>query len=241
MSMNLSGMDDRVVRVLVQLNRDFYHQFGVSFAESRITPPPGYLKILSGLSPENTHNVLDIGCGDGRFSRFMFDHGLSAPYTGVDFSDSLLSLSTSQAGRFICRDLSEPDCLAGLGSFDLIVCFSTLQHIPGHRNRLRLLQEMRDHLDPAGRLILANWQFLDSDRQKRKVRDWAEIGLSSTDVEPTDFLLSWQRGGFGYRYVAYLPEGYTLNLAESAHLKIIDQFLSDGREGNLNLYTVWSG
>jgi SAM-dependent methyltransferase len=139
---------------------------------------------------------------------------------------------------FLQRDLSGRDCLAGLGSYELVGCLATMQHIPGRHNRLRLLQEMAAHLAPDGRIVLSNWQFLDSERQRRKITPWQQAGVREADVEPNDFLLTWKRNGRGYRYVAFIDESETAELAKTAGLRCLAQFRSDGREGNLNLYTV---
>ncbi len=233
-------MDEAVARRLVALNEAFYERFAEPFAASRATPPPGFARLLAHL-PAAPSCVLDVGCGDGRFGRFLRarDPAIdpTTGYTGVDFSAPLLAAGEAP-GHLLRRDLSRPGALDGLGSFDWVVCLSTLQHIPGRDHRARLLREMRDCLRPGGRLALANWQFLDSPRQRRKLRPWAEVGLAAADVEPGDYLLAWQRGGYGLRYVALLDAAATAALAEAAGLAVLAQFRSDGREGDLNLYTI---
>lgn len=230
-------MDEAVARKLVALNAEFYERFAGPFSASRAAPQPGYERLVPYI-PADGAAILDVGCGNGRFGRFVGARGIRADYTGVDFSKQLLSNAEILSGQFLQRDLSLPDCLAGLGDFDLIVSLSTLQHIPGRANRERLLREMADHIRPGGRIILANWQFLGSPRQRRKIRPWSEAGLRETDVEPGDFLLSWRRGGFGLRYVALLDEAAIHDLARFTDFRVAKQFCSDGREGNLNLYTI---
>ncbi len=97
---------------------------------------------------------------------------------------------------------------------------------------------MAARLAPGGRVALANWQFTASERQRRKIRPWSEAGITAADVEEGDYLLSWQRGGYGLRYVALLDESETRRLAAAAGLRVVESFRSDGREGELNLYTV---
>jgi len=233
-------MDDEVARRLVALNEAFYERFAAPFAASRAAPPPGFGRLAAHL-PAAPRRVLDVGCGDGRFGRFLrarAPSGDPAPdYTGVDFSAPLLAAGTA-AGQLLRRDLSRPGALDGLGQFDLVVCLSALQHIPGHERRAGLLGEMAGRLGPGGRLALSNWQFMDNARQRRKLRPWAEVGLSAADVEPGDYLLSWRRGGHGLRYVALLDAAATAALAQAAGLAVLAQFRDDGREGDLNLYTV---
>ncbi len=231
-------MKDEVEQSLLSLNRQFYDQFARPFAESRAQPQPGFYQLLEYIHPEDC-TLLDVGCGDGRFGRFLSDNALPLEYTGIDFTEKFLQYArTGHHGTYLLRDISEPDCLDGLGQFDVIVCLATMQHLPGLRRRSRLLSEMAAHLTVGGRILLSNWQFLSSDRQRRKLVAWSEIGLSKDDVAAEDYLLSWQRDGLGYRYVAHLNEEATRELASMAGLRIIDQFRIDGREGDLNLYTI---
>jgi tRNA (uracil-5-)-methyltransferase TRM9 len=231
-------MNEATIQRLLSLNQSFYDSMAESFTESRLNPPPSFDQLLAKM-PRPCPRLLDVGCGNGRFGHFLQTHQAVQQYTGVDFSQELLARARSVVdGEFYSRDLSRPDSLDGLGTFDVIVCLAAMHHLPGRHNRLRLLRDMKAHLAADGRLILANWQFMDSERQRRKIRPWAEIGLSNQDVEPNDYLLTWQRQGFAYRYVCKIDATETAALATDAGLQIIDQFRSDGREGNLSLFTV---
>lgn len=232
-------MDETLARRLVALNEAFYARFAAPFAASRAGAQPGFTRLLPYV-PAGRARLLDVGCGDGRFGRFLDAQGLDIDYVGVDFSAGLLGAATGP-GRFLRRDLSRAGSLDDLGQFAFVVCLATLQHIPGQDNRARLLVEMAACLLPGGYVALANWQFTASDRQRRKIRPWAEAGIDATAVEVGDYLLSWQRGGYGLRYVALLDEAETQRLAGAAGLRVVEQFHSDGREGNLNLYTVLAG
>jgi len=229
-------MDETVVRRLVALNEVFYARFAAPFAASRAGAPPGFARLLAYV-PAGRPRLLDVGCGDGRLGRFLAAQGLDVEYVGVDFSADLLGAATGP-GRFIRRDLSRVGSLDDMGQFALVACLATLQHIPGRDNRARLLGEMGARLSPGGHVALANWRFTASERQRRKIRPWSEAGLDPADVEAGDYLLSWRRGGYGLRYVALLDEAETQRLADAAGLRVVAQFHSDGREGDLNLYTV---
>lgn len=231
-------MTEATARRLVELNRVFYDAFATPFVETRAEPQPGFARLATYLPP-GPHTLLDVGCGDGRFARYLRELGHSLTYTGLDLTSGLLALARSAPDDVLLeRDLSAPGSLEGLGQFSCIACLSTLQHIPGHDRRLALMQAMDAHLAPGGLLFLGNWQFLDSPRQRRKLRDWSVVGIDPGDVEPEDHLLSWQRGGRGLRYVAYLNEGATRRLVAEAGLRLLDTFRSDGREGDLNLYSI---
>jgi tRNA (uracil-5-)-methyltransferase TRM9 len=231
-------MHDKTRHHLLQLNREFYRYLAEPFARSRLRPQPAFPRLADSL-PDPCPNFLDVGCGEGRLGRFLLARRRIGGYTGVDFSAELLAQARATTpADFYERDLSESGCLEGLGCYSAIACLATLQHLPGRANRARLLAEMGRHLATDGRLILANWQFLDNARQQRKITDWTAVGLTAAAVEPGDYLLNWQRDGFGLRYVCLIDAAETAALAQAANLQIIDSWRSDGKEGNLNLYTI---
>jgi 2-polyprenyl-3-methyl-5-hydroxy-6-metoxy-1,4-benzoquinol methylase len=235
-------MDEETAARLLALNRTFYDQLADPFAESRQRPQPGFEQLLAYL-PARCQSVLDVGCGEGRFGRFLAGAGFEGRYRGVDFSEKLLRAAAARLparldSAFQARDLAAGDALAGLGDYSLVACLAVLQHIPGRARRVSLLREMGRRLKPGGRVFLSTWQFLGSPRQRRKVVPWQEAGIDPASVEPGDHLLTWRGGGAGLRYVAYIDEAETSRLAAEAGLDVLAQFRSDGREGDLNLYTV---
>jgi 2-polyprenyl-3-methyl-5-hydroxy-6-metoxy-1,4-benzoquinol methylase len=234
-------MDDVTAARLLALNRRFYDEQADPFAESRRRPQPGFDRLLRHL-PQPCESVLDVGCGEGRFGRFLAGAGFDGLYRGVDFSDKLLASAAAQLpaqldSAFQVRDLAAARALDGLGRFPVVACLAVLQHIPGRACRVRLLREMGEHLQPGGVLFLSTWQFLDSARQRRKLVPWEEVGLDGATLEAGDYLLTW-RGGSGLRYVAYIDAPETGRLAAESGLRVVESFRSDGREGDLNLYAV---
>jgi len=231
-------MEPETARRLLDINQKFYTGFAEPFAETRSTPQPGFSKLLDYL-PWPCQTVVDIGCGNGRFGKFLAQFKPDFVYTGVDFTEPFLEIAgNSISGDFISRDISKPGFLEGQGKYDLAVCLATLQHIPGMQNRLSILKEIADHILDHARIFVSNWQFIKSDRQMRKILDWKIVGIRPDEVDPDDYLLSWQRNGQGVRYVHLIDQPEMSWLAAAAGLIIIDQYYSDGKEGNLNLYTV---
>jgi SAM-dependent methyltransferase len=231
-------MEEAIVKKLLMLNQKFYDGLAEPFAESRSRPQPGFFLILDEL-PDPCDYFLDVACGEGRLGRFLQARDKIRWYTGVDFSGELLAKAQAiTMGDFHQRDISRPGSLYGLGSYDCATCLAAMQHLPGQKARINLLNEMKLSLNPNGRIIISNWQFMDSERQRRKIVDWDKVDINKTDVEANDYLLTWRRNGYGLRYVSLIDEEETAVLAEAAGLKIVKQFRSDGREGNLSLYTI---
>lgn len=233
-----SLMIPEVAERLYKINRDFYRQFAASFAETRDQPQPGFIRLVPFL-PMAKNDVLDIGCGEGRFGRFLSSQGALTSYSGLDFSTELLFRAENKVnGRYFIRDFSQSDWHNDLETYDVVACLATLQHIPGALRRVEFLSQMSELLKPDGRIFLSSWQFPSSSRQRRKIIPWEEIGLTTRDVEPDDFLMSWQRGGRGIRYVNYIDSSSLKTLSQGAGLTMEHTFRSDGKEGDLNLYAV---
>lgn len=233
-------MQEEIVKRLLAINREFYRQFASPFAETRAYPQPGFYQLIDFI-PKPCKKMLDVGCGEGRFGRFVLNRNLVEQYTGVDFSHEIVGIAKeSVKGQFFLRDLSRQGSLNELGEFNLIACLATLQHIPGRFNRLNLLREMGTHLTANGIIFLSNWQFLESERQRRKIADWSQVNIDPTKLEENDYLIGWQRNGIGFRYVNCINSNEMEWLAKSVGLNVSGQFRADGQEGNLNLYSILS-
>ncbi|OIO95756.1 MAG: hypothetical protein AUK03_05010 [Anaerolineae bacterium CG2_30_64_16] len=90
-------MNHQTRTALAELNHAFYTQFADDFARTRRTWPPGCERILPYLRPGA--NVVDLGCGNGRFLRFLVAHGWLGTYVGVDNSPGLLEIAAGEMGR----------------------------------------------------------------------------------------------------------------------------------------------
>ena len=236
-------MDADITKQLIELNRKFYDQFGESFSATRQRLQPGVKQILDSIQADKS--VLDLGCGNGHFLRTLHDRGHQAALLGADFSLPLLREAESTLGvEFRALDLMQlsavSDQLSVADGWDVITMFATMHHIPSREVRLDILRTVKKLLKPNGKFILSNWQFLNSDKLKARVQPWGRVGLSDSDVDEGDYLLDWRSGGEGLRYAHQFSEGELFGLAEQAQMKVEASFLSDGENGRLGLYQIWS-
>ena len=238
-------MDSKTAARLIELNRDFYTRFGESFSATRHRIQPGVRRILEML--EGDESILDLGCGNGEFTRELAKRGHRGPYLGVDFSLPLLQEADSAldgfSAKFLQVDLTHlsafSDQLSAFGKWSLITAFAVLHHIPSYDLRLNILRTVRRLLKDNGRFIHSNWQFLNSEKLRARIQPWEAATVSESDVEAGDHLLDWRSGGTGLRYVHHFNEQELSKLAGASGFQISDIFYSDGEGGRLSLYQVW--
>lgn len=237
-------MNSNTAAKLLQINHEFYCQFGESFSATRQRLQPGVTKILGMIRQDES--VLDLGCGNGLFLRELLRRGHHAALLGVDFSLPLLREAESTPEvDFWEMDLSALSShnhqLANIsGRWSVVTMFATLHHIPSREIRLDVLKVVRKLLKPGGKFYLSNWQFLNSEKLKSRIQPWSRVGLSDGDVDEGDFLLDWRSGGEGLRYAHQFSEEELSHLAEETQMKVEASFLSDGENGKLGLYQIWS-
>lgn len=92
--------------------------------------------------------VLDIGCGNGFFTRVFSSAGV-ASYTGVDITDVFFPELRKRHPQFT---FVKGDVTAGLpeGSFDVIVMIDVIEHIVSRERLNAAMNHVRAALSPGG-------------------------------------------------------------------------------------------
>lgn len=242
-----AAMQPDVVQQLLQLNQGFYREFALEFSNTRSPQQVGWQRLLSWLPAQGS--LLDAGCGNGRLAHLLDHAGRAVDYVGVDATAELLAEARRQASllqhvraTFVAADITAPGWqqLLPQSSFGTVALLAVLHHLPGWRLRREVMAGLASLLEPGGQMIVSTWQFMHSARLRRKIVPWQAIGLTPDQVEPGDFLLDWRRGGYGLRYCHFVTESDLVELAEIAGMALRAMFRADGREGDLNLFTVLS-
>jgi len=236
-------MQEVTVRRLLDINKQFYQNFGAEFSATRARIQPGTGMIINRL--DGHEDILDLGCGNGALARQLAILGHRGSYTGLDFSLPLLAAAGQQADifpvNFIQADLTRANWDTDLpaDNYQMVFSFATLHHIPSEQLRLQILTKIARLLKKEGKFIHSNWQFLNSPRLRNRIQPWQEAGLQARDVDRGDYLLDWKRGGHGLRYVHHFDEEELSRLAEAAGFNVCESFHCDGQGGRLGLYQVW--
>jgi 2-polyprenyl-3-methyl-5-hydroxy-6-metoxy-1,4-benzoquinol methylase len=91
--------------------------------------------------------VLDVGCGQGAFSRFVD----AARYTGLELNPEAQA-QASAAGRHVLIETIESHAGRNPAAYDMVTLFQVLEHVPAPR---ALLAHAYACLKPGGRLIVS--------------------------------------------------------------------------------------
>ena len=225
-------MEEKAIRELNALTKRFYGRFGESFSGTRQAPWPGW-EHLAGMpelirltAQDRRIRVLDVGCGNCRFERFLMERFPearwefllvdSAPEPAVTAAKALGEAPGNQQVRFAESDLVEgllagvPLPFPGAGA-DLTVAFGLMQHIPSDALRLQALEALMAATRPEGLVAITFWQFLDDPALAAKARSCtaeaapllAAAGIGAASLGEDDCILGWQDAPFDQGAMRY--------------------------------------
>ena len=229
-------MEDTTARRLNEINRVFYTQTARDFDATRQRPWTGWTRVMRALR-RHVESVVDIGCGNGRFARFLAERQAQPfDYCGIDNNARLLAYAAAALAGYpqvrvelLERDVVMDDLPSRRGT--VVALFGVLHHVPGRRRRLDLLRAAADCVRPGGWLAFSAWRFMDSPKLRERVAPWPD----DFEVEDGDWLLDWRRGGRALRYCHYVDDAEHEELVAAAGLRAVDDWRDDG---GLNRYTV---
>ncbi|MDH3744799.1 MAG: class I SAM-dependent methyltransferase [Acidobacteriota bacterium] len=269
-------MNRKTIDALEAINRRFYRLHSREFSATRSRPWPGWQLVLDsfrrhGRALGSEHRdpivdsltpfeVLDAGCGNGRFARFLGSDGENGVrYLGADASLALVA-EARQAGAqrprleasWVVADLCGSETrswpLGGrTGVARTAVVFGVLHHVAAFDRRLALLSSLGSTLEPGGLLAVSFWQFGGRRRFLKRTIPWEEYNRRTADsvdvgeLEAGDSLLVWGEKGDTnerLRYCHYADPEESAELAAATGLELVETFEADGRGDDLNLYYV---
>lgn len=112
-------------------------------------------EVLALLDLSGAHQILDVGCGNGKITAEIAARVPEATVVGVDPSQDMIAFAASHYGRAVRPNLSfevaDARELPYGEEFDLVVSFNALHWIP---NQQKALQSLRHAMRPGGRAQL---------------------------------------------------------------------------------------
>ena len=240
-----SSISKQTARQLSRITSEFYTQQTQSFSATRQMPWQGWqhcLDVMSCFTAVEKPRVLDVGCGNLRFARFLTDQAGVQPvsyFADIQITFIKMDLVNSLLDDTLSTQLKVPAC-------DLVVAFGFLHHVPGTQNRIRLLCALLDKTKPGGYLCVSFWQFMNSAKLAAKANKATAQALQQLQIdldalEKNDYLLGWQDQTHTWRYCHHFTQGELEDLVAqlAPQARMCAQFSADGKEGNLNRYIVF--
>ena len=222
---------------LLELNRRFYATVGGEFDRTRQHLPTGMVDLAGRLAARAAEtgqtplNVIDVGCGNGRFARALAGDRAQRHLSG----GRCRRPATVGCPRTDCRPAPSSNsvsasghCRAELGVRTCRTRTIRCGYLPGRHPPLsRSGATPAPHVRPCaaaapdGVIALSTWQFLSSERLANKQVEWTEAGVDPAELEDGDALLPWNQGAHALRYVHQLDLAEVEALAQGAGLRLI--------------------
>lgn len=231
-------MNQNTIEQLNAINRAFYQTTAKAFDATRGRAWAGWEQLAPYLSAPLS--ALDVGCGNGRFGLFLREtlqgaityHGMDNNAALLNFAREALAAQADISATFDMRDIiQEPPAT---GTYDLVVLFGVMHHVPGAERRKALMQTLAERTTTEGLLVVACWRFYEYERFQKRLVDFP-AGL---DVEKNDFLLDWRRGERALRYCHYVDDAEQTELIAASGLQLLTTYRADGADGRMNSYIV---
>ena len=254
----MSSPDDRrkhlnIAETLDAVNKRFYAHHAEGFNETRQHPWSGWDRVLPHIEQNGLTRIVDVGCGNGRFARFLANAltptSPSFSYFGYDREAQLLARATKMNLPFKCHwqawNWMEGNAMLTLEKSDLTVPFGVLHHIYGFQNRVQFLRDLGDTLQIGGTLVVSTWNFGSNPRYASKYLDQSTIcnehGIDPGALEANDYFL-----GFGHqsplpRYCHWVSDAEMQQI--ESELKVSHPNLQPRppiqESADLNRYWIW--
>ncbi len=137
-------------------------------------------------------NVLDAGCGNGRLLEGFKNKKVN--YLGFDNSQNLLNLAKKNypENEFKQIDLFNIEEIDN-DKYDYIFLIAVILHIPGRKNRLKVVKDLAKKLKKNGTLVISTWNILNQKKYKKIVfKNNIKNLFHLNKFEKNDLLFPWK-------------------------------------------------
>lgn len=181
-------MDDKFADYLLRKTEEDYDKLASDFSVSRAFPWEEMRRLVEQYV-ETGDRILDAGCGNGRLYELLKKKNVT--YEGIDGSRKLVEIANKRYGyHFTRHNLVNLSGFAD-GSFSLIFCIATFQHIPGEKYRLAILNNFHRLLLPQGLLLMINWNILNQEKFQPYLQKSGGL-FRKGKFDAGDFLYPWK-------------------------------------------------
>jgi tRNA (uracil-5-)-methyltransferase TRM9 len=181
-------------------------------------------------------NVLDVGCGNGRFYQSFASNDVV--YTGIDNSNSLIEIAkrTYPEANFVLGSALNMPFLNE--AFDAVYSIAVLHHMPSPDLRKEFISEIRRVAKKKAYIILTVWDLKEKVKKESNKKGMAEVfNLFLQRFDKKDFFIPWY-GAKNCYFHSFTMEDFR-KLVEESGLKIIESGeILVGKKPYRNFYIV---
>ena len=136
--------------------KNIYDNIGKEFSSSRQYIWPDLKPYLKNV--KSGSSVLDVGCGNGRLLLGLPE---KTKYTGLDISKELLKEAerAHPEHKFYETDITKESLWKHLPQYDYIFCVAVFHHLPTKKDQLFVLNQIKRHLKPRGKILITAWNL----------------------------------------------------------------------------------
>lgn len=220
-------MDKEYAQYLLTKVRKDYNLISGDFSRTRKYPWPEIRFLFDDVKEGD--KVLDLGCGNGRFSEFL----KGTDYTGVDNSSGLIEEAKKKYPQLKFVKADALNLPFSDNSFDFVFSIALLHHIPSKELRIKFLKEVKRVL--KGKLIITVWKF-HMRKEKHLLLKYTILKiLGKNKLDFKDILEPW--GKKTQRYYHWFSKRELVKLAEEAGFKVKEAGFTK-RRNRENIYLV---
>ena len=238
-------MQLNTIQRLNQLNQQFYQQIGDSFNATRQRAWPGWDRVWEEISPlwqQESFVVWDLGCGNGRFGKFLAEKSDKQwQYFGSDTDTYLLEQAQTSLSNFpnVQSQFEAQDLVYTFPTNwpqpNVIVLFGVLHHIPSQALREKILLRAASQLAPGGYLAITLWEPQKNEKLWQGKIAPQLIHFSESELEEGDTFLRWENNLDWIRYCHVHTDIEVHNYIQKIPLTVKQEFEAD----TSNHYLIW--
>lgn len=218
-------MKEKIAVKTVENLKEAYSKISKGFDKTRQFDWKEFEKYLEFI--ENNDEILDIGCGNGRFFKFISSKR-KIKYTGIDNNVELLKAAKQQnKTKFIEASMLKLPFPSE--KFDVAVAIASVHHLPSSKMRKKAIKEANRILKKDGILIISVWNFFQKKYRNLIWKARLKFISSLFKYGPRDIFKPWAHTGIERYYYAFkmkeLKKIMKLNGFEIIYEKISRNFL----------------
>lgn len=250
-------MDLTTAKKLIELNTQFYATNSESFAQTRSNPWEGWQKVFDFIKDDlmkyadlndNSLEVNDFACGNMRFEKYLCNQlkNLKISVNAYDNCEMSIIHGIDLNLNFVKTDILNAlinNLTDGFNLANLTVSFGFMHHIPTSFLRQCLMQMLINSTQKQGFIVISFWEFAKDEntyaKAARTTNEYKNIN-QIPDFEDNDFIIGWKNIPNAYRYCHSFTkyEVDNLILKNIDNIRLITEFLADGKDGKRNRYLI---